>query len=419
MPSPSPSRLSAYADLILQVGLNLQPGQRLLIVGTSLHGVDLSLAPFVRLVAQRAYAIGASYVDVVWWDPELELLRLRQAPPDSLGRFPQWFGAAQLESHQAGDAFLVIYAEDPNLFASIQPEAVSAHLAGIRSSVAAARQIRMRNAINWCVVAAPVAPWAATVLPQASPEAAEERLWELILSVCRLDQADPVDAWRMHVGDLSARAEYLTRMQYAALRYRAPGTNLTVGLPRRHIWHGGQIRTESGVAFVPNLPTEEVFTTPDCRTAEGTLTSTRPFEYGGTSIEGMTLTFSAGKVVEFSAKVGEPSLRELLHADEGSARLGEVALVPHSSPVSKAGVVFHNILFDENAASHLALGFGFRFCFEGGEADSDEAFAARGGNLSQLHYDFMIGSETLDVDGVTDSGEVQPLLRGGEWAFRP
>jgi aminopeptidase len=324
-----------------------------------------------------------------------------------------------MEYHRSADAFLVIYAEDPHLFAAIPPEVVSAHLAGIRPTVAEAREQRMRNALNWCVVSAPVPAWAAATFPEDTPETGEDRLWQLILSVCRLGEPDPTAAWRAHVHDLTARASYLTRRQFASLTYSGPGTGLTIGLPSGHVWHGGQMHAANGIDFVANLPTEEVFTSPHSQTAQGSITATRPFEYAGNSIEGMTLTFAGGKVVEYSATAGEPVLRELLQAGPGSDRLGEVALVPHSSPVSQARVVFRNILFDENAASHLALGSAFRFCLEGASEETEEQFARRGGNVSQLHYDFMIGSDALDVEGVTETGQVEPIMRNGEWAFTP
>jgi aminopeptidase len=229
--------------------------------------------------------------------------------------------------------------------------------------------------------------------------------------------ADPVAAWRFHVADLSRRAAHLTHKKYATLRYTAPGTRLTVGLPQGHVWLGGEVISQTGIPFVPNLPTEEVFTLPDRAQVDGTVAATKPFVTSGNIIEGMVLTFSEGKVVQASAWKGEAFLHGLLRTDEGTARLGEVALVPHTSPVSQMGVTFHNILFDENASSHIALGAAHRSTLQGGATATDDQFLSAGGNLSSLHEDFMVGSAALDVDRVRGDGKSEPVMRAGEWAF--
>ena len=407
-----------YADLILEVGLNLQPGQRLLVAGSTLSGVDIHLAPLVRIVAERAYARGARYVDVIWGDPQLDVAWLTHASPESFIQYPRWFGGALLEHFKAGDAFLALYSEDPDLLSGVAPQLVAAALTSMRETVKEARAYIFRNGINWAVASAPIPAWAAKVLPQLPEPDRHLALWHLILEACRMTHEDPRKAWKAHVDELAARAARLTEKKYASLDFSGPGTRLTVGLPFGHIWRGGQAVAESGIAFLPNLPTEEVFTLPHRSHVNGVVQATRPFDYGGHTIDGMALVFSQGQVVDFSARTGEDTLRELLHADSGTSRLGEVALVPHSSPVSQLGVVFHNILFDENASSHLAFGTAYRFSMKDAEADSDEAFAARGGNQSQVHCDFMIGSATLDVDGISSDGERDPIMRAGEWAFQ-
>jgi len=406
-----------YADLILEVGLNLQPGQRLLVAGSTLGGVDLHLAPFVRIIVERAYVRGAKYVDVVWSDPRLEVTWLSHASLDSIGPYPKWFGSALLEHFEAADAFLMLYAQDPDLLSGVNSELVAAALASVRKTVQDARAYIFRNGINWLVASAPIPAWSAKVLPHVPEADRDLALWHLILEACRLSHPDPLTGWRVHLEALAARARHLTEKEYASLVYSAPGTCLTVGLPRGHIWRGGQAVAENGIPFVPNLPTEEIFTLPHRAQVDGFVCATKPLEYGGKTIDGMSLVFLHGEVVEFSAKAGEETLRELIHADAGAARLGEAALVPHSSPLSQLGIVFHNILFDENASSHLALGNAYRFSLKDAEGLSDEEFAQRGGNQSQVHSDFMIGSAALDVDGTAVDGKIEPIMRGGEWAF--
>ncbi len=411
------AQVSRYIDLVLQVGLNLRRGQRLLVMGSFLRGLDVALAPFVRQLAQAAYARGASFVDVVWGDPQLERLRVEAAPPESLTHYPAWPAAARLEYFQSADAVLAIHADDPDLLAGIEPALVAAHLNGIRAHLKPLMAFLSSNVTNWCVIGVPSAGWAARVLADLPGPEREAPLWDLIFSACRVNETDPVESWRRHVLDLSNRAAYLTAKQYTSLVYSGPGTHLTVGLPAGHIWNGGSMVAGNDIAFVANVPTEEVFTLPDRLAVEGQVTATRPFNYGGNIIDGMALTFAGGRVSGFAARQGEGILRELLQTDEGSSRLGEAAIVPDSSPVSRLGVTFHNILFDENASCHLAFGDAYRFSLRDAASLTDEQFAQRGGNHSRVHTDFMIGSGKLDIDGILPGGSAQPVLRGGEWAF--
>ncbi len=408
---------SRYIDLVLLVGLNLRPGQRLLVMGSFLRGLDVALAPFVRQLAQAAYARGASLVDVIWGDPQLERLRVEAAPAESLVHYPAWPAAARLEYFRSGDAVLAIHADDPDLLAGIDPALVAAHLNGIRAHLKPVMAYLSNNLTNWCVIGVPSAGWASRVLPDLPEPERESRLWDLIFSASRLTEPDPVESWRRHVLDLSNRAAYLTAKQYTSLVYSGPGTQLTVGLPVGHIWNGGSVVAGNDIAFVPNIPTEEVFTLPDRLAVDGQVTATRPFNYGGNIVDGMTLTFAGGRVTHFAARHGEGILRELLQTDEGSSRLGEAAIVPNSSPVSRLGVTFHNILFDENASCHLAFGDAYRFSLKDAASLTDEEFAGRGGNHSRVHTDFMIGSGQLDIDGLLPGGSAEPILRAGEWAF--
>ncbi len=271
--------------------------------------------------------------------------------------------------------------------------------------------------MNFGIVTAPVQGWARKLFPDDPPESGITKFWETLFQICRIDAPDPVKAWQNHVSELISRREYLTEKQYAGLKLTGPGTDLSIGLPPGHMWHGANLTTQSGIDFVTNLPTEEIFTLPHRGKTEGVVAATKPAVSSTGIIEDFNLTFSKGRVVKASARVGEDVLQKSLEIDEGARHLGEVALVPHSSPISQSGLLFYNILLDENASSHLALGNAYKFTIEGGEAMSDEEFSAAGGNTSLLHTDFMVGSEEMDIDGITSDGTSEPLMRGGEWAF--
>jgi aminopeptidase len=249
------------------------------------------------------------------------------------------------------------------------------------------------------------------------PEERIERLWDVIFAMCHVSGDDPVEGWREHVRRLLQRSTYLNDKQYDALHYTAPGTDLMVGLPKGHIWTSGALTAENGILFTANIPTEEVFTLPHRERVEGTVRATKPLSYGGALIDGFALTFQNGKVVAASAQKGQEHLESLLNTDEGARHIGEVALVPNSSPIAASSLRFFNGLYDENASNHLALGEAYAFSLQGGQAMSREDFAAAGGNLSLVHVDFMIGSGQMDVDGIRADGVCEPILRGGEWAF--
>jgi aminopeptidase len=408
---------SQFADLILDVGLNLQPGQRLLVTQSLVGGVDIQLAPLVRTIADKAYRRGASYVDVIWEDPDFTVMWLKHSRIGSIAPFPRWFGRALLEHAEAGDAFLALRAPQPDLLADFDSQLKAALFASVLETVKDARQYLRRDAVNWCVACVPSPLWSAKVFPDMPEADRESALWTLIAQACRLGGSDPLAAWHAHLDSLAARAKHLTDRKYSSLVYSAPGTQLSVGLPSGHIWQGGRAIAGNGVPFVANLPTEEIFTLPHRDQVEGTVTTTRPFSYLGSTIDGMTLVFSHGKVVSSSAKVGEEMLHALLQTDEGAVRLGEAAFVPHSSPISQMGITFHNDLFDENASTHLALGDAYKVCLQEGDSLTDEEFVQRGGNQSDVHCDFMVGSAALDLDGIRTDGEAEPILRGGDWAF--
>lgn len=403
--------LGRYADVAVRVGANVQPGQYVIVRG------DIGAAPLVRELTRSAYQAGAGLVDVWWGDDQVLLSRFRYAPRDSFDQFPTYRPRAEAELIDQGAALISVTSNDPDLLRGQPQELIAAYQrAGARHSAPVLERIA-RRATNWVIVAAANAGWAARVFPELPPEQAAARLWENIFAACRLGEADPVAAWRGHIGRLGARAAHLNARRYDALRYRGPGTDLTIGLAPGHIWYSAEMLSQAGTPFVANLPTEEVFTMPHGGRADGVVRSSRPLSVGGSLIDGFSLTFSGGRVVEATASQGEGVLRNLVALDEGAARLGEVALVPEHSPIARSGVLFYNTLFDENAACHLALGNALRFTMEGGEELDDAAFAAEGGNISATHVDFMVGSAELDIDGVLADGAVEPVMRRGEWAF--
>jgi aminopeptidase len=408
--------LRSYAELTVKVGLNLQPQQRLLIIGPVANGgCALEAAPLVREITGAAYDAGARLVETLWGDEALLGARLQRAPRDSFAEFSDWLPAALVQHVEAGHAVLSIYANDPDQLKDYQPELVAAVQQATARAVRPFREYISRNQTNWGVVASAAAAWAARVYPQLPPAEQMTALWGAIERLCRLDRPDPIAAWEIHLAELAARTAHLNAKQYTALRYTGPGTSLTIGLPTGHIWVGGRSASASGIRFAPNLPTEEVFTMPHKDSVDGTVRSTKPLSYGGTLIEGFSLTFAEGRVVEVTAEKGEAVLRRLVKMDGGAARLGELALVPHNSPVAQSGLLFYNTLFDENAASHVALGAAYKFTLRDGETMSDEEFERAGGNRSATHVDFMIGSPELDVDGVLAGGVAEPLMRRGDW----
>ena len=409
-------RLETYGDLAVRVALNLRPGQRLMIIGPLVNGgVSLEAAPLVRAVAASAYRAGAELVEPVWGDEPVLLSRFRHARRESLTAVSQWLPRALVDHVTGGGAVLSIYANDPDLLAGQPAEVVGALQQAVSREVVPFRQLISRNDTNWAVIAAPGEAWAAKVFPDAPADRRCAQLWQIIERLCRLDRPDPVAAWQTHLSELAERSDHLNARRFSALRFRGPSTDLTVGLPPGHTWVSGRSTSRNGIPFVANLPTEEVFTIADRARVNGTVRATKPLSYAGTMIHDFTLTFRDGRVTQLAATRGEAVLRQLVETDPGAARLGEVALVPQGSPIAQSGLLFYNTLFDENAASHVALGTAYKFTLEGGDRMDDEAFERAGGNKSAVHVDFMIGSGEIDVDGVTADGGSEPVMRAGAW----
>jgi aminopeptidase len=411
--------LQKYADAIVKVGLNLRAGQRLIITLAANRGVPHQFAPLVREIAKAAYGVGAKYVEVLWGDEEMLRLRVEHAPQDSYDEYPTWQVDAIMNMIDNGDALLSISGMNPDLLGALDPEIVGRMQQTHLQKWSRVSEKVTTNAINWCVIAAAGEAWAQKIFPDLTPEKAQAKLWKAIFEAARIDQPDPIAAWQTHIENMKERAKYMQARQYTALHYKGPGTDFTLGLPYGHRWISAQSLAQNGVAFTANMPTEEVFTLPDRNRADGVVTSTFPLSNGGTLIEDFKITFENGRITKVSAKKGEAALQKLVDTDEGSHRLGEVALVPASSPIAKRGHLFYNTLFDENASCHIAIGRAYRFTLTGGEELTDEEFIQSGGNVSLNHVDFMIGSPEMNIDGITKDGAHEPVMRKGEWAFNP
>ncbi|MGG5888045.1 aminopeptidase [Falsiroseomonas sp. HC035] len=403
------TRLDKLAALAVKVGLNLQPGQELVMTS------PVEALPLVRRIAVHAYQAGATLVTPLIGDDEVALARYRHAAPEAFDVAPGWLFEGMAAAFRGNAARLAVVGESPTLLAQQDPEKVARANRARSIAYRPALELITSFAINWNLVPASTPGWAREVFPGLPEAEAVARLWDATFAACRVDVADPVAEWAAHNGRLHARTKYLNERDFLELRYRGPGTDLTIGLADGHLWAGGAEPAKNGITCNPNIPTEEVFTTPHRLRVQGTVRSTKPLAYQGTLIEDIRVTFAEGRIVEANASKGAEVLRKVLETDEGAARLGEVALVPHSSPISASGLLFRNTLFDENAASHIALGQAYTTCLRDSVGVPMDRLAERGANASLIHIDWMIGSGALDIDGVTKDGAVEPLMRGGEF----
>lgn len=403
------ARLDRLADVAVNVGLALARGQELFMTA------PLDALALVRRITEHAYKAGAKLVTTLFSDETATLMRFRYAPDDSFDYAPQWLYDGVANAFRSGAARLAIAGADPVLLANEDPEKVSRANVALSKVYRPALELITRHDINWTIVPCATPAWARTVFPNLSPDAALERLWDAIFAATRVDAPDPVAAWRKHSADLQRRVEFLNQRRFRALHFRGPGTVLRVGLADDHLWQGGGSTANNGIFGFPNMPTEEVFTTPHKSRTEGFVTSTKPLSHQGSLIENIRVRFEGGRITEASASTGETVLQRLIDTDEGARRLGEVALVPHSSPIAASGLLFWNTLFDENAASHIALGQAYSTCIQNGENLTREELAAKGANESLIHVDWMIGSAAMDLDGISSDNSFEPLMRQGEW----
>jgi aminopeptidase len=402
-------KLDRLAEVAVHVGLGLGHGQELVMTA------PLEALPLVRRITEHAYRAGGSLVTTLFTDEEATLMRFRYAPDESFDRASDWLQEGLAAAFRSGAARLAIAGANPALLAREDPAKVArANLAFSKASRPALDLIA-RHEINWTIVAYATPAWAKLVFPNETEETAISRLWDAIFAATRVDTPDAIGAWRAHDAYLQERAEFLNRKRFAALHFRGPGTDLRVGLADDHAWLGGGTRARNGIYCIPNMPTEEVFTTPHKDRTEGTVTSTKPLSYQGALIEDIKVRFENGRIVEATAKEGDTILKGMLETDEGARRLGEVSLVPHSSPISKSGLLFWNTLFDENAACHIALGQAYSTCIRNSDKLDAAQLASKGANDSLIHVDWMIGSAEMDVSGLTPDGKAEPLMRRGEW----
>ena len=401
--------LDRLAEIAVRSGLGLAPGQELVMTAT------LDAVVLARRITEHAYKAGASLVTTLYTDEESALLRYRHGPDGSFDSAASWLYEGMAQAFRSGAARLAITGGDPSLLSKQDPEKVSRANRAMSKAYRPALELITRHEINWTIVACATPAWAAAVFPDLPGEEALARLWKAIFAASRADVSDPVAAWKEHDAKLHASSSRLNQKRYSALHFKGPGTDLRVGLADDHLWLGGGTMAGNGRYCIANMPTEEVFTTPHKDRVEGTVTSTKPLSHQGTLIEGISVRFQGGKIVEAHAAKGGQVLQRMIETDEGARRLGEVSLVPHSSPIASSGLLFLNTLFDENAACHIALGQAYSTCLKDGDTLTPEQLAARGANSSLIHVDWMIGSNRIDVDGITSAGKAEPVMRAGEW----
>ncbi|MCY7945477.1 aminopeptidase [Bacillus atrophaeus] len=404
-------KLSTYALLAVEVGVNVQKGQHVVV------NASTEVRDFVRLIVKHAYEKGAKHVTVNWQDDEVSRLKYELAPPEAFDEYPEWEAKGKEALAEKGAAFISVVSSSPDLLKGIESKRIAAFQKAAGKALHTYRQYIQSDKVSWTVIGAASAGWASKVFPSHSEEEAIQLLWEEIFNTTRVNEENPVQAWKEHDQTLHEKVDHLNAKHYSALHYQAEGTDLTIELPKKHVWAGAGSINENGNEFMANMPTEEVFTLPQKDGVNGTVSSTKPLSYGGNIIDNFTLTFKNGRIVDIKAEKGEDILKELVETDEGSHYLGEVALVPYDSPISKSDILFFNTLFDENASNHLAIGSAYAFNIEGGKQMSREELVKEGLNESITHVDFMIGSKDMSIDGITADGKREPVFRNGNWAF--
>ncbi len=405
-----PVKLDRLAEVAIKVGLQLAPGQDLLITA------PVAALPLVRRIAEHAYRAGAGLVTPFFSDEEITLSRYRSGPDASFDRAAGWLYEGMAKAFSANTARLAIVGDNPMLLSGED----SANVARANKANSMAYQPALEKIVgfdvNWNIVAWPGTAWAQLMFPKDSADGAVTKLADAIFAASRVDNDNPIANWTAHNAALRQRTDWLNGQRFHALHFSGPGTDLTVGLADGHEWVGGASTAKNGIVCNPNIPTEEVFTTPHAHRVDGHVRSTKPLSYQGTLIDEISVRFEQGRIVEAKASRGADVLNKVLDTDAGARRLGEVALVPHSSPISNSGLLFYNTLFDENAACHIALGQCYSKCFVDGAKLTPEQIAAQGGNKSFIHIDWMIGSGEIDIDGVHTDGRRVPVFRRGEWA---
>ena len=408
-PSPvDPVKLDRLAEVAIKVGLRLREGQDLLLTAPAVA------LPLVRKIAEYAYKAGAGIVTPILSDETVTLARYRYGHDAGFDHAAGWLYEGMAKAFGSNTARLAIVGDNPMLLSGEDPAKVARASKANSMAYQPALEKIVNFDTNWNIIAYPSPSWAKQVFPEEPEDVA--KLADAIFAASRVDQADALSAWETHNASLRERTEWLNGQRFAALHYTGPGTDLTIGLADGHEWEGGASQAKNGIICNANIPTEEVFTTPHCRRVQGHVVSSKPLSYQGTLIDNIAVKFEEGRIVEARASRGEEVLSRVLDTDEGARRLGEVALVPHSSPISRSGLLFFNTLFDENAASHIALGQCYSKCFVNGDKLTPQQIIAQGGNQSLIHIDWMIGSDQTDIEGIHADGSRVPVFRKGEWA---
>lgn len=404
-------KLDRLAEVAVKVGLGLKAGQELIM------SAPMEALPLARRITEQAYKAGAVLVTTLYADDPSTLARYKYASDASFDYAPVWLQEGVANGFRSGAARLAIAGANPALLASQDPTKVSRANVAASKAGKPAMELITRHEINWTIVAAATPEWAKLVFPGVREDIAVAKLWEAIFASSRINVDDPVAEWQQHGERLKKRVEFLNGKRYSALHFQSAdgSTDLKVGLADDHLWAGGGTTAGNGVYCQPNIPTEECFTTPHRDRVDGVVKASKPLSHQGTLIENIEVRFEGGRIVEAKASAGEDVLNRLISTDEGARRLGEVALVPHNSPIAQSGILFWNTLFDENAASHIALGQAYSTCIIGGEKMSGEELAKLGANESLIHVDWMIGSDAMDVDGIAADGSAEPLMRHGAW----
>ncbi|RXH20691.1 aminopeptidase [Bradyrhizobium guangzhouense] len=408
--SIDPVKLDRLAEVAVKVGLGLRPGQDLLLTAPAIA------LPLVRRIAVHAYKAGAGIVTPILSDEEMTLARYRYGQDNSFDRAANWLYEGMAKAFSDNTARLAIVGDNPMLLSGEDPSKVARASKANSMAYQPALEKIVNFDTNWNIIAYPSPSWAKQVFPEDPEEVAIGKLADAIFAASRVDREDAMANWASHNAVLRERTNWLNGQRFRALQYSGPGTDLTIGLADGHEWEGGASLSKNGISCNANIPTEEVFTTPHCRRVYGHVVSSKPLSYQGTLIDNIAVRFEDGKIVDAKASRGAEVLNKVLDTDEGARRLGEVALVPHSSPISQSGLLFYNTLFDENAASHIALGQCYSKCFINGAQLTPQQIAAQGGNQSLIHIDWMIGSAETDIDGILADGSKVPVFRKGEWA---
>jgi len=404
--------LEKYALLLVKTGINIQKDQTLVI------NSPIECAAFTRIVSRIAYAEGAREVVVNWRDELSSKIKFMFAPEEVFLEYPDWQRDFYLSNARIGAAFLSISASDPELMKDVNPERMSKANKTASTAIKEYRDRLMSNKNVWCVASIPTISWAKKVFPEISEDEAMEKLWNSIFKTVRVDTEDPVASWKTHKLNLQKSMDFLNSNNFKYLHYKnSLGTDLEIELPENHLWLGGSDYTPEGVEFIANMPTEEVFTLPKKTGVNGTVVSSKPLNYNGNLIENFSITFKQGKIVDYKAENGYDILKSIIETDEGSYYLGEVALVPYDSPISRSNILFYNTLFDENASCHLAIGKAYPVCIKNGENLSNEELIKLEVNDSFAHVDFMVGTEDLQIIGTKADGKEVTVFENGNFAL--